>query len=89
MEQIKPKIVSLTRNHLPIPGETPKDVESLIVRLAQKANKGEIRAVAITWIEGNNDTYTSICEGSSPASSLVAGVTALFFDINTVWNPAK
>lgn len=79
------KIIALTNNHLHT-GDTPEAVVNLLASLNDKASRGEITGIAVSWIEPQNNICTQIVQGSSSASSLVSGVTALFMDINMIWN---
>lgn len=84
MERKSADIVALTPNHLPI-GGTPQGVVNLLVDLVKKAERGELRGMAVAWVEGQNSIYTQIAEGCAGSSLLVASVSALFYEINQRW----
>lgn len=84
MEKKSAQIVCLTENHLPI-GHTPEVVVNLLAKLLNKAETGELRGIAVSWIEGNGDVCNQIAEGSAGSALLVAAVTALFYEINSRW----
>lgn len=78
------KVIAITKTHLPI-GGTPIVVVDLLEQLIQKAERGELRGMAVAWVEGNGDVVHQIAEGCAGNSSLVAAVTALFWYINKQW----
>lgn len=83
-EKKSAKIIALTGNHLPT-GDTPEAVVSLLKSLVDKASRGEITGMAVSWIEAQNDVCYQIAQGSSSTSTLVSAVTALFMEINLRW----
>lgn len=78
------KIIPLTRQHLPI-GETPKGVVNVLKSLADKAQNGQLRGMAVAWVEGERSISVQISEGCAGSALLVAAVSALHYEINKRW----
>ena len=79
------KVIALTSNHLPT-GDTPETIKALLRYLSEKAGRGEIVGMAVSWVEPQNDVCFQIAQGHSSNSSLVSAVTALFYEINLRWS---
>ena len=82
------KIVPLPNKPHQLPDFVDENIVHALEKLLEPARAGEVRAFAVTWLDGGGCVERQYDAGSQPTASLLGAATALTMDISRDWTNA-